>query len=54
MFRNFITCVYICVSMVSKWINRIYDGVEDETRKSQASFLIIQMLSEVLPRMILE
>ena len=30
---------------------RIYDGVEAETRKSQASFQIIQVSSEALPRM---
>ena len=35
-------------------INRIYDGVEVETRKSQASFQIIQVSSEALPRMRLE
>ena len=33
---------------------RIYDGVEAETRKSQASFQIIQVSSEALPRMRLE
>ena len=32
-------------------IKRIYDGVEAETRKSQASFQIIQVSSEALPRM---
>ena len=31
--------------------NRIYDGVEAETRKSQAFFQIIQVSSEALPRM---
>ena len=35
-------------------INRIYDGVEAETRKSQASFQIFQVSSEALPRMRLE
>ena len=35
-------------------IKRIYDGVEAETRKSQASFQIIQVSSEALPRMRLE
>ena len=29
-------------------INRIYDGVEAETRKSQASFQIFQVSSEAL------
>ena len=29
--------------------NRIYDGVEAETRKSEASFQIIQVSSEALP-----
>ena len=33
---------------------RIYDGVEAETRKSQASFQIIQVSFEALPRMRLE
>ena len=33
---------------------RIYDGVEAETRKSQASFQIIQVSSEALLRMRLE
>ena len=32
----------------------IYDGVEAKTRKSQASFQIIQVSSEALPRMRLE
>ena len=35
-------------------IKRIYDGVEAETRKFQASFHIFQVLSEALPRIILE
>ena len=35
-------------------IKRIHDGVEDETRKSQASFQIIQVSPEALPRMRLE
>ena len=35
-------------------IIRIFDGVEAETRKSQASFQIIQVSSEALPRMRLE
>ena len=34
--------------------DRIYDGVEAETRKSQASFQIIQVSSEAMPRMRLE
>ena len=33
---------------------RFYDWVEAETRKSQASFQIIQVSSEALPRMRLE
>ena len=37
-----------------KGIKRICDGVEAETRKSQASFQIIQVSSEALPRMRLE
>ena len=32
-------CLVEAVEVV--WINRIYDGVETETRKSQASFQII-------------
>ena len=35
-------------------INRIYDGVEAETRESQASFQIIQISSEALRRMIIK
>ena len=34
--------------------NKIYDGVEAETRKSQASFQIIPVSSEALPTMRLE
>ena len=43
-----------CLSHVGAEIKRIYDGVEAETRKSQASFQIIQVSSEALPRMRLE
>ena len=35
-------------------INGINNGAEAETRKSQASFQIIQVSSEALPRMSLE
>ena len=34
--------------------NRINDGAEAETRKSQASFQIIQVSPEAVPRMRLE
>ena len=43
--------LYIILLVETK---RIYDGVEAETRKSQASFQIIQISSEALPRMRLE
>ena len=41
---------FVCLSE----IKRMYDEVEAETRKSQASFQIIQVSSEALPRKRLE
>ena len=35
--------------LIDAEINRIYDGVDAETRKSQASFQIFQVSSEALP-----
>ena len=35
-------------------IDRIYDGAEAETTESQASFQILQVSAEALPRMRLE
>ena len=35
-------------------IQKIYHEVEDETKKSQASFQIIQVSSKTLPRMRIE
>ena len=44
-------CLMLNIYEQDKKINRIYDGVEAETRKSQASFQIIQVSSEALLRM---
>ena len=43
--------LYIPCSYVYTENNRIYNGVEAETRKSRASFQIIQVPFEALPRM---
>ena len=42
------------INGVDAEINRIYDGIEAETSKSQASFQIIQNSFEALPSMRLE
>ena len=48
---NAICCDFHGDTLDKIGIKRIYDGVEAETRKSQASFQIIQVSSEALPRM---
>ena len=50
-YRNKFRSIHDDLNFMFSNTKRSYDGVEAETRKSQASFQIIQVSSETLPKM---